>query len=1055
MTKQSKNTIRNWFKNGAFPDQFHFWDWMDSFFHKDEQIPASQIDQLQDLLDAKVDRKDLPDGEMAMDDIYGLNSALDAKVDKQEGKGLSAEDFSSELKTKVDGLEEGANKYEHPLTHSANMIEETADKAFISNAEKLANVNHIDNVNLHKTSEQIRSEIVEADIPESIARQSYVATSADGVLSAILGGVSESYDTLKKVYDWIFAHDGNTDIHKTSEQVRSEIVEADIPESIARLTDISVSSLQEVTEAGATSDQNVSLSGKEVVLGDIFNANVSVRNDPDNSIEFLQQSINMSTSEVQFLMNKTEFFVSSNDFETGNVSDFKLDNSKIDLISPKISALTNELRMGDKKAIANKRLIADNGVGTSPELRYNVSTNLWEYSNDGVIFNNFGKGDVPTLQSVTKEGASTDVFTVFTGGASSSDGWTTRYGKSAAKLATGNIWTAIGGSSALHATSGNKWTAVGTFAGYSNTVGQSWTAIGSWAGYDNIEGSDWTAVGRSAGGEGEIGNAWTAIGAHSGVFNEGDDWVAIGDHAGYKSKKGSNWIAIGKDAARNFLDGTEFNDSQTISFNNSTYVGTNTKVSSNGVENESVFGFEAEGKGSNTVSLGNNTVTDVYSYGTFNSSNVSPLGSSPEGINATAGYVLTADGSGGSSWEVASGGGSTPTLQEVTSAGASTDIFTTFTGGITVGTTGVAGSISLGRLSDGSDRSFFEQSDANTLIRNTDGNGNIEILPQFGDTKLGYNNLTKLQTTGSGTKTTGSHVVTLDAANGNTLLLRSAGRLTSMGSLNGDFFHMGTEAAHGFYMYDSLSAAKLTSRGGISAVGVVEASGGSSEEWNAAHGWGDHAGLYSRRGHSHYGYVNASSAVVRNTLTIDTSLNDGSRRSEIILGVRASNGMVNSTASIYSTRPGVNVASYKDTELHLETSNRAGDGVNTLTFDAHGDLLVPRDVKAANVYGKTTQVKTGVYGNTTINTSVSTNAKVVLTKDLDVRFAGLTDGMSGKLKFTQDATGGHALTMSPTPKVSNGGNGEIVLTGTANSTDVLSWWYDGVDLNVSCELNYN
>lgn len=261
MSKQSKNTIKNWFKNGAFPNQFHFWDWMDSFFHKDEQIPASQIDQLQDLLDAKVDRKDLPDGEMAMDDISGLNSALNTKMDKEDGKGLSAEDFSSNLKTKLDGLEEGANKYEHPLTHPANLIEETADKTFTSEDEKLANANHIANKDIHKSSEQIRSEIVDGNIPASIARQSDVAASADGVLSSIRGGVSETYDTLKKVYDWIFVHDGNTDIHKTSEQIRSEIVDEDIPASIARVTDISYPNLQEVTESAAITDVYTTFKG--------------------------------------------------------------------------------------------------------------------------------------------------------------------------------------------------------------------------------------------------------------------------------------------------------------------------------------------------------------------------------------------------------------------------------------------------------------------------------------------------------------------------------------------------------------------------------------------------------------------------------------------------------------------------------------------------------------------------------------------------------------------------------------------------------------------------
>ncbi len=41
-------------------------------------------------------------------------AALDKKVDKEVGKGLSANDFTDELLTKLEGIEEGANKYSHP-----------------------------------------------------------------------------------------------------------------------------------------------------------------------------------------------------------------------------------------------------------------------------------------------------------------------------------------------------------------------------------------------------------------------------------------------------------------------------------------------------------------------------------------------------------------------------------------------------------------------------------------------------------------------------------------------------------------------------------------------------------------------------------------------------------------------------------------------------------------------------------------------------------------------------------------------------------------------------
>ena len=38
---------------------------------------------------------------------------LSGYVEKEAGKGLSANDFTDELKAKLDAIAEGANKYEH------------------------------------------------------------------------------------------------------------------------------------------------------------------------------------------------------------------------------------------------------------------------------------------------------------------------------------------------------------------------------------------------------------------------------------------------------------------------------------------------------------------------------------------------------------------------------------------------------------------------------------------------------------------------------------------------------------------------------------------------------------------------------------------------------------------------------------------------------------------------------------------------------------------------------------------------------------------------------
>ena len=58
--------------------------------------------------------------------------AIADKVDKVEGMGLSDENFTTALKSKLEGLSD----YLHPSTHSADMITETTDKKFMSAAEK-------------------------------------------------------------------------------------------------------------------------------------------------------------------------------------------------------------------------------------------------------------------------------------------------------------------------------------------------------------------------------------------------------------------------------------------------------------------------------------------------------------------------------------------------------------------------------------------------------------------------------------------------------------------------------------------------------------------------------------------------------------------------------------------------------------------------------------------------------------------------------------------------------------------------------------------------------
>lgn len=59
MSKVSLSTLKNWFKNGLKPTQEQFWNWMDSYWHKDETIPTSKIENLDSILTSKATTKQL------------------------------------------------------------------------------------------------------------------------------------------------------------------------------------------------------------------------------------------------------------------------------------------------------------------------------------------------------------------------------------------------------------------------------------------------------------------------------------------------------------------------------------------------------------------------------------------------------------------------------------------------------------------------------------------------------------------------------------------------------------------------------------------------------------------------------------------------------------------------------------------------------------------------------------------------------------------------------------------------------------------------------------
>lgn len=97
-----KKTLKKWFSNFMKPAQEHFSAWIDSYWHKNEQIPMSSIDGLSKAIENTISAKQLLNH---LDDTNAHRNLFDKKVDKEEGKGLSSNDFTNEHKQKLEGLQ--------------------------------------------------------------------------------------------------------------------------------------------------------------------------------------------------------------------------------------------------------------------------------------------------------------------------------------------------------------------------------------------------------------------------------------------------------------------------------------------------------------------------------------------------------------------------------------------------------------------------------------------------------------------------------------------------------------------------------------------------------------------------------------------------------------------------------------------------------------------------------------------------------------------------------------------------------------------------------------
>jgi hypothetical protein len=170
------------------------------------------------------------------------------------------------------------------------------------------------------------------------------------------------------------------------------------------------------------------------------------------------------------------------------------------------------------------------------------------------------------------------------------------------------------GTSALElTTSGGYNSAFGTEALYTNTSGNGNIAFGVHALRLNTSGAENCAFGGGP-----------MYQNTTGGYN-----TAIGSLAYYYKSTGSYNVAVGFQAGYNF--GTPRSGSNVTSATNCTLIGTYATPLTSGSTNEIVIGYDAIGKGSNTVSIGNSSITATHLTGLVNISS---------GLSAAGGATL-------------------------------------------------------------------------------------------------------------------------------------------------------------------------------------------------------------------------------------------------------------------------------------------------------------------------------------------------------------------------------------------------------------------------------